>query len=70
MTAVRPRFHFSAQDGGMETLLAPPAFAADGRVKADIELQPLAAVNDVLARLAHGDVPARVVLDFSSVVGA
>jgi propanol-preferring alcohol dehydrogenase len=41
------------------------AFAADGRVKADIELQPLAAINAIFARLAHGDVPARVVLDFS-----
>ena len=40
-------------------------FAADGKVKADIELQPLSAINDVFARLAHGDVPSRVVLDFS-----
>ncbi len=41
------------------------AFAADGKVKADIELQPLSAINDVFERLAHGDVPSRVVLDFS-----
>lgn len=41
------------------------AFAADGRVKADIELQPLSAINDVLARLERGDVPSRVVIDFS-----
>jgi len=41
------------------------AFAADGRVKADIELQPLSAINDVLARLEKGDVPSRVVLDFA-----
>jgi propanol-preferring alcohol dehydrogenase len=41
------------------------AFAADGRVKADIELQPLPAINDVFSRLAHGDVPSRVVLDFA-----
>lgn len=41
-------------------------FAADGRVKADIELQPLSAVNHVLERLAHGDVPARVVIDFAA----
>ena len=40
------------------------AFAADGRVKADIELQPLSAINQVLDRLQHGDVPSRVVLDF------
>jgi alcohol dehydrogenase, propanol-preferring len=41
------------------------AFAADGRVKADIELQPLSAINDVIARLEKGDVPSRVVIDFS-----
>jgi propanol-preferring alcohol dehydrogenase len=41
------------------------AFAADGKVKADIELQPLAAINQVFERLARGDVPSRVVLDFS-----
>jgi propanol-preferring alcohol dehydrogenase len=40
------------------------AFAADGRVKADIELQPLSKVNEVLERLAHGEVASRVVLDF------
>ena len=42
------------------------AFAAEGRVKADIELQPLSAVNQVLDRLEHGEVAARVVLDFGS----
>ena len=42
------------------------AFAADGRVKADIESQPLTAINSVLVRLAPGDVPSRVVLDFST----
>ena len=41
------------------------AFAADGKVKADIELQPLSAINNVFSRLAHGDVPSRVVLDFA-----
>ncbi len=40
-------------------------FAVRGQVKADIELQPLAEINHVFERLAHGDVPARVVLDFS-----
>jgi propanol-preferring alcohol dehydrogenase len=39
-------------------------FAARGKVKADIELQPLSAVNEVFTRLEHGDVAARVVLDF------
>jgi len=40
------------------------AFAVDGKVKADIELQPLSAINQVFERLAHGDVPSRVVLEF------
>ena len=40
------------------------AFAAQGKVKADIELQPLSAINDVFDRLQKGDVPSRVVLDF------
>ena len=42
------------------------AFAADGKVKADIELQPLSAINKIFERLEHGDVPSRVVLDFSN----
>ena len=37
--------------------------AARGKVHADIELQPLSAINAVFERLARGDVPARVVLD-------
>ena len=38
-------------------------FAARGKVHADIELQPLTAINDVFARLEHGDVASRVVLE-------
>ncbi len=41
------------------------AFAAGGKVKADFELQPLSAINEIFGRLAHGDVPSRVVLEFS-----
>lgn len=41
------------------------AFAAQGQVKADIELQPLSAINAVLDRLQKGEVPSRVVLDFA-----
>ena len=41
------------------------AFAAEGKVKADIELQPLSSINQILSRLEHGDVPSRVVLDFA-----
>ena len=42
------------------------AFAAEGKVKADIELQPLSAINQVLERLEHGKVASRVVLEFSN----
>jgi propanol-preferring alcohol dehydrogenase len=42
------------------------AFAAQGKVKADIELQPLSAINQVFERLGRGDVPARVVLEFGN----
>lgn len=41
------------------------AFGARGKVRADYELQPLSAINDVLDRLEHGKVASRVVLDFS-----
>ncbi len=41
------------------------AFAAVGKVKADIELQPLSAINQVLNRLERGEVAARVVIDFA-----
>lgn len=37
-------------------------FAADGLAKATIEVQPLEAINDVLARLKRGDVNGRVVM--------
>ena len=40
------------------------AFAAEGKVKADIEQQPLSAINQVLERLEHGKVASHVVLDF------
>jgi alcohol dehydrogenase, propanol-preferring len=42
------------------------AFAVAGKVMADIELQPLSMINDVLKRLENGDVPSRVVIDFST----
>ena len=41
------------------------AVAAEGKVKADIELQPLSAINDVLDRLQRGDVASRMVLHFA-----
>lgn len=42
------------------------AFAAEGKVKAEIELQPLSAINKVFERLEHGDIASRVVLEFGS----
>ena len=51
--------------GNREDMAEALAFAVDGRVKADIELQPLSAINDVLQRLEHGDVASRVVIDYS-----
>jgi len=41
------------------------AFAVQGKVKADIELQPLSSINQIFDRLEHGDVASRVVLDFA-----
>jgi propanol-preferring alcohol dehydrogenase len=40
-------------------------FAAKGKVKADIELAPLSSINNILERLEDGDVPSRVVLDYT-----
>ena len=45
------------------------AFAAEGKVKADIELQPLSAINKIFDRLEHGKVAGRVVLDFVGAEG-
>jgi len=53
--------------GNREDMAEALRFAVEGKVKADIELQPLSAINEVLTRLEHGDVAARVVLDFAAV---
>jgi alcohol dehydrogenase, propanol-preferring len=42
------------------------AFAAQGKVKADIELARLSSINEVLTRLEHGEVASRVVLTFAA----
>ena len=52
--------------GTREDMAEALAFAAQGKVKADIELQPLTAINKIFDRLQHGDVPARVVIDFGA----
>ena len=41
------------------------AFAAEVRVKADIELQPLSSINRVFDRLQQGEVASRAVLEFA-----
>jgi len=51
--------------GTREDMAEALAFASDGKVKADIELQPLSKINKIFDRLEHGDVPSRVVLDFT-----
>jgi propanol-preferring alcohol dehydrogenase len=51
--------------GTREDMAQTLDFAARGLVKADVELQPLSAIDEVFTRLEHGDVAARVVLDFS-----
>jgi len=51
--------------GNREDMAEALAFAAEGKIKADIELQPLSAINDIFDRLEHGKVAGRVVLDFA-----
>jgi propanol-preferring alcohol dehydrogenase len=53
--------------GTREDMAETLAFAAQGKVKADIELQPLSAINSIFDRLEHGAVAGRVVLDFLGV---
>lgn len=53
--------------GNRQDMAEALALAAEGKVKADIELQPLSAINKIFERLEHGDVPSRVVIDFSAV---
>jgi propanol-preferring alcohol dehydrogenase len=50
--------------GNREDMAETLAFAAEGKVKADIELQPLSAINTVFDSLENGRVAGRIVLDF------
>ena len=52
--------------GTREDMAEALAFAADGRVKADIELTSLASINTIFDRLSHGDVASRVVIDYTA----
>jgi propanol-preferring alcohol dehydrogenase len=45
-------------------------FAAEGKVKATIEQQPMASINDVFDRLKKGKVNGRIVLDIGGESGA
>jgi propanol-preferring alcohol dehydrogenase len=49
--------------GTREDMAEALAFAAEGKVKTDIEIQPLSSINQVIDRLEHGEVPSRVVLE-------
>lgn len=50
--------------GSREDMAEALDFAVKGKVKADIELQPLSEINAIFKRLEQGDVPARVVIEF------
>jgi propanol-preferring alcohol dehydrogenase len=50
--------------GTREDMAEALDFAVRGKVKANIEVQPLAEINNIFARLQRGDVAARIVLDF------
>lgn len=45
------------------------AFAAEGKVKATIEMQPLSAINGVFERMKRGKVNGRIVLDIGLNMG-
>jgi propanol-preferring alcohol dehydrogenase len=50
--------------GTREDMAETLAFATEGKIKADIELQPLSAINEIFDRLKQGKVAGRVVIDF------
>jgi len=50
--------------GNREDMVETLAFAAQGKVKADIELEKLSTINSIFDRLKQGKVAGRVVLDF------
>ena len=53
--------------GNREDMAEALAIADEGKVRADIELEPLASINTTFERLEHGKVAGRVVLDFTKV---
>jgi len=53
--------------GSRQDMAEALAFAADGKVKAEIELRPLSAINQILGQLEQGKVASRIVLDFANI---
>ena len=51
--------------GNREDMAETLAFAAQGRVRADVELDPLSAINSIFTRLREGKVAGRAVIDFT-----
>ena len=46
-------------------LMEALAFAGEGKVHATVHTEPLEAINDVFARMHHGDIEGRIVLDLA-----
>jgi propanol-preferring alcohol dehydrogenase len=51
--------------GSREDMAEALDFAVRGKVKADVEVQPLSEINHIFDRLQRGDVAARVVIEFN-----
>ncbi len=56
--------------GNREDMAEALAIADEGKVRADIELEPLASINAIFDRLEHGKVAGRVVLEFATVTNS
>ena len=52
--------------GTRQDLAEALAFAAAGKVKADIELRPLSSINEIFGWLQHDTVASRAVIDLPS----
>lgn len=52
--------------GNRQDMAEALAFAAQGKVKADIEVRPLSDINQIFDQLERGEVQSRVVIDFSA----
>jgi propanol-preferring alcohol dehydrogenase len=56
--------------GNREDMAETLAIADEGKVRADVELAPLASINSIFERLEAGTVAGRVVLDFAKTADA